>query len=308
MEVSKEYNPNLVALACATQYVNWYPGRLKNIKDTDKIRGDLALELISSAQEHRVRVIFADAGSSRQFLTAASRFPNVTVLANLAPLRGEQKRTAFITASELPQIEVIVNTEPEKVDLINHIPQIVKPILDGGGNIILPSREPNLFREDYPPYLYDSEILVNRRINRILQMCGLQPENVNFDWFFGPRVVKNDPATLGWFLEKYELPNGYAPSFGIRRFLNPEQGSNVQFFGVYKGLYMASLFPDRYRVSDVEIPFHYPLLQRQNEEEADLLNDHISKRNLQRYQFWADLIQFVRFLQNSPRNHLIKTG
>lgn len=97
-------------------------------------------------------------------------------------------------------------------------------------------------------------------------------------------------------------------SSGIRRFLNPEQGSNVQFFGVYKGLYMASLYPEVYRVSDIEIPFHYPSLQRQNEEEAGLLNNHISKRNLQRYQFWADLIQFIRLLQNSPKSHLTKTG
>lgn len=61
------YNPNLIAFALITSYPKWYKGKLKNYSQTDKIRGDLALEFIQKATSMGFQLIVADGKSSRSF-------------------------------------------------------------------------------------------------------------------------------------------------------------------------------------------------------------------------------------------------
>lgn len=37
------FNPTPLAIAATTSYPKWYRGKLRSIKHTDKVRGDLAL-------------------------------------------------------------------------------------------------------------------------------------------------------------------------------------------------------------------------------------------------------------------------
>lgn len=44
-----EIKPENIGLATALMYKNWYPGEIRDIKDTDKLRGDLALQTLETA-------------------------------------------------------------------------------------------------------------------------------------------------------------------------------------------------------------------------------------------------------------------
>lgn len=295
---SENFNPENIALASMTRYAKWQPGELVSIADTDKVRGDLALQLISQVSGEGYRVVLADSGSSDYFLEAASRFENVSLVTGLPTLRGEQRRSAFRKAASLPNIEVIINTEFEKVGVVQYIPLMVRPIFEGA-NIVVPSRRLDLFKESYPHYMQASETIMNTILNNILHGSKLLPEDQNFDWFFGPRVIRNDAETLGWFLEEFKPVDRANLPPGPK--VEPDlSGSNPQFYGVYKGLWMANLAPDQYRVADVTVPFEYPSTQRDNELIDDLLQDHLERRSRQIYQFSTDLVEYVKFQQGSP--------
>ena len=67
-----DFNPTEVSLAIITYYPKWYRGKLRSIKHTDKVRGDLALEFFSKATKLGYKVVVADGKSSKTFKKAVS--------------------------------------------------------------------------------------------------------------------------------------------------------------------------------------------------------------------------------------------
>ncbi len=56
----REISPSSIAVATSTLYKNWYDGPLQSTDDTDKIRGDLALETIKKAKAKGFQVVVVD--------------------------------------------------------------------------------------------------------------------------------------------------------------------------------------------------------------------------------------------------------
>jgi hypothetical protein len=86
---------------------------------------------------------------------------------------------------------VICFTEPEKVDLINHIHDIAKPILlkKNAADVVVPSRNKELFQSTYPIEQYHSESFANLHFNALArQHEGFQKSAMagGLDWLFGP--------------------------------------------------------------------------------------------------------------------------
>ena len=89
---------------------------------------------------------------------------------------------------------VICFTEPEKVDLLNHIHLIAKPILDGVTDVVIPKRNDELFKQTYPIEQYHSESFGNYHFNLLAKQLsaeGFRSEGANsIDWLFGPFALK----------------------------------------------------------------------------------------------------------------------
>ena len=123
-------NPESIAVCIITYYPKWYRGKLRSIKHTDKVRGDLALEFIAKAQKLGLQVVVSDGNSSRSFKKLLTQSKNIHLKFRKHPKRSPGKRQTFQTASKLKDIKVIVTTEPEKISLLDSIETISKPILD----------------------------------------------------------------------------------------------------------------------------------------------------------------------------------
>ena len=85
----------------------------------------------------------------------------------------------------------IMYMEPEKVDLLNHIHSIVEPILSGYYDVVVPTRNEELFRTTYPKEQYHSEMFGNMHFNNLAKhVTGFQggwgEKPIELDWLFGP--------------------------------------------------------------------------------------------------------------------------
>ena len=102
----------------------------------------------------------------------------------------DHARTWFQDDQKLDLKEcVICFTEPEKVDLLNHIPNIVQPLFmeDQSADVVVPFRSQGLFRDTYPIEQYHSESFANLHFNSLAKRhAGFQGSDGGLDWLFGP--------------------------------------------------------------------------------------------------------------------------
>src|SRR3989344_5135648 len=248
------FNPNEVAFTLTTFYPNWYKGKLRSIKHTDKIRGDLAIEFTTKATKLSHKVVIVDGKSSKSFKKTVSTNPNVIIKNRRTQKRSPAKRQAFKIASSLENIKVIFATEPEKVDILDNIEKIITPILENKADIVIPKRDDNLFQTSYPKYQYESEVEGNKLYNEYLRANQLlRQSDSDLDMFFGPRAFLNDKKILSLFMKKFKIK---VKKFEIESELfDPEELSNASFFPIVTAL------KKKLKVVSVEIPFTYPKLQ-----------------------------------------------
>ncbi len=277
-------NPESIAVCIITYYPKWYRGKLRSIKHTDKVRGDLALEFIAKAQKLGLQVVVSDGNSSRSFKKLLTQSKNIHLKFRKHPKRSPGKRQTFQTASKLKDIKVIVTTEPEKISLLDSIETISKPILDGNADIVTPQREDKLFKKTYPDYMYESEIEGNKIYNEYLNLYSLLPKGETLDMFFGPKAFANKKEVLACFMRKFKLKTGKfkLPS----EYFDPEEYSNTGYFPIILAL------KKKLKVESVEVPFDYPQVQKQNEE-AEAKELFIEKRKSQRLSLILELIHFL---------------
>lgn len=282
-----DYDNASVAIALTTSYPKWYKGKLRSLKQTDKIRGDLALELIKISCERGYKVVVADWKSPRSFRKELQN-SKVLLIRRQIEKRSPAKRQAIKKASKIPGVKVIVLTEPEKVSLIRDcLAQIVTPILKEQADIVVPKRNDELFKETYPDYMYESEVEGNSIYNEELKSHKLIELNEGFDMFFGPRVFANKRSILSLFLKRYRFGIGHTQS---PWYFDAEELSNTNFFPIVAALKKG------FRVLNIEVPFKYPALQKENEDKGSR-EFFIEKRKGQKMGVVIELLHFVAFLE-----------
>lgn len=290
-------DPKSVAIVISTFYPRWYYGSLRSIAHTDKIRGDLAIELIESAKKLGYQIVVVDGHSSKSFRHKLARIEEVKVVIRRKIRRSPGKREGFKIASKIDGVKVIVLTDPEKVSFVHHcIPSSVAPILEGKADIIIPKREPRRFKSSYPSFQFDSETEGNQIYNEYLRVHGLRPsKSEDLDLLFGPRIFANDPKVLSLFMRKFSFAVG-----GItfpRNYFDPEELANAAFFPIILAL------KKKLRVESIEVPFTYPELQKENEEIGNSAV-FLEKRRRQRLSLLVELMHFVSYLQNNPSSRV----
>lgn len=284
------FNPQEIAIATNTYYPKWYKSKLRSIKHTDKIRGDLAINFFKEAERKGYRVIVVDGKSSKTFQKEIINIENIIFARRRSPKRAPAKRQAIKIAAKQEGVKVIVLTEPEKVSLVTDcIPVLVKLILEEKADIVVPKREDKLFALTYPSYMYESEVEGNKIYNEILRVHGLlSSHDDDLDMFFGTRVFRNDRMATALFMKKYSL-SSLQSSF-TNEFFDVEDYSNVLYFSIVLGL------KKHFRIESITVPFVYPKIQKENEEKGNLAL-FLEKRKNQRLSILVELLHFVNYLQ-----------
>ena len=289
MEV--EINPSVVAIAVSTSYPKWYQGKLRSLKHTDKIRGDLALELFKKSITFGYQIVVVDTLSSKTFRHQLYLIKDLNLIKkHVKTKRSPGRRLAFKVASELKDVKTIIYTDPEKVSLIDFIPAVVKPILENKADIVIPKRNPDLFKSTYPPYQYESETEGNKLYNEQLRATNLlSAQSPDLDMFFGPRAFKNDPKILRLFTKKFVFRARERKLLSSLEF-DVEDYSNAIFFPVISAL------KKKLRIESIEVRFSYPKIQKDNEEigSKELF---IEKRRAQRMSILIELMYFINSLE-----------
>jgi len=187
--------------------------------DRTDIRFDLALELCRLAAHHKTHLFIVDGspnhatvsdnfqkagkgyvhaieqkhkkysgkgGALRQAIMEATLWIKHNNNANHGGASGQWKDAA------------IVFTEPEKVDMMNHIHQIVAPLLEGKADVVVPTRQDELFHDTYPIEQYHSESFGNKHFDILSkQNEGFRSdtgEGTALDWLFGPFAFRAELA------------------------------------------------------------------------------------------------------------------
>ena len=129
MPRNTQFDPKSVAIAVATYYPKWYKGRLRSVKHTDKVRGDLALEFVKTAKKLGYQIVVVNGKAPRTFYKELHNIGNITILRRRGKKRSPAKRQAVKAASKLVGVKVIVLSEPEKVSLLTEgMSYVVKPV------------------------------------------------------------------------------------------------------------------------------------------------------------------------------------
>lgn len=284
-----EISPKAIAITTGTFYSNWYKGKLKNIKDTDKVRGDLALEFIKKSIKLGYQTVVVDVLSNKYFLKRLAGITGLTLIKKKVYMkRSPSRRLAFKTASHLSGVSVIIYIDPEKISLLKSVVKIVKPIFSNKAVIAVPKRQDKLFRETYPIFQYKSEVDANLEYNHILKAVGLlSKKSQDLDLFFGPKAFRNNKKMLNLFLRKYSFKNQDT-------YFDPEDYSNAIFFPVILAL------NKKLKVESVTVDFSYPKLQKQNE--TSYFKVFKEKRENQKESILMDLKNLLRFLGKDTDN------
>lgn len=277
-----------IAIAVITYYPDWYQGKLRSIKQTDKIRGDLAIDFLKKASQLGYYMIVGDGKSSRSFLKVISQIPNLIIFRSRSSKRFGRKKQIIKKASKLPGVKVIIMTEPEKISIIENVSFLTESILNGQADIVIPKRENNLFEKTYPKYQYESEIEGNKLYNEILRTNGFYKDNNDLDLFFGPRLFINQSNIVSLFTKKFHLKIN-KKAF-LDSYFDIEDYSANLFFAIVLAL------KKKLRIKSAEIPFSYPKIQKENEENGSR-KIFEEKRKFQKLTILIELLYFLAHLR-----------
>jgi hypothetical protein len=162
-------------------------------KSEGELRFQLAQDFVRSAIVAGYEVVIVDASPLPQVATVLREL-GAQVFLQLHEGMGPGRRQAFFHAQESvaqPAETIFVWSEPEKVDLIRSIPQIVRPIEEGEAEVVVPRRSAKSW-ETWPTFQRETEQEANRQYNDIFQTTDRDP-------MFGPVALDGsfiDPFIL----------------------------------------------------------------------------------------------------------------
>lgn len=292
----QEIDPRKIGIAVIASYPKWYRGKLRSIKHTDKVRGDLAMEFAQIASRAGYKLVVADSKSPKTFLREIGNIPGLHLIRRKKLGRGEGKRFALDKVSKLAGVEIIILTEAEKISLLTDcMALIAEPFLTAGADIVVPSRENRLFKSTYPDYMYESESEGNQIYEEALRANNIIPQNAKaLDLLFGPRALRNNKKIISLFKRKYEFKG---LSLLDKQF-DPDEFSNVLYFP------LINAYKQKHKVISIEVPFEYPKTQKDNED-LGARQYFIHKRNLQRIGLLVDLMHFLSYLNKNKNSGII---
>ncbi len=288
--IKLDFGLSEIAIVLITSYPNWYEGKLRSIKDTDKIRGDLALKSISKAREKGYTVVVGDWQTPQSFHIEVRKIPGTILIKRRFSKASPGKRQVLKRVRMISGIKVIALTEPEKTSIIeNCMSFIIEPILEGRADIVIPKRNEELFKKTYPSFQYASETEGNRTYNEELiahKLIALDDNSL--DMFFGPSVFVNNEEIFSLFVKRYHFTLNDKSKH--HQLFDAEDSSNANFFPIVQALRKG------YKVLSIEVPFEYPILQRQNEERGDK-QFFMNKRRIQELGLVSELRCFLSHLE-----------
>ena len=185
--------------------VTYYP-------DIHDVRFQLALELCGLATRHKITLIIVDDSPDTTVRDEMQRGSEGYVhifqqdrdhyagkggalrqAIKMAKARLDGDNNSLPEAGACFVKTAICFTEPEKVDLMNHIHEIVMPILAGTADVTVPSRNDALFRETYPIEQYHSESFGNMHFDLLAKnIDGFRRDGAQkMDWLFGPFALNS---------------------------------------------------------------------------------------------------------------------
>jgi hypothetical protein len=269
------FNPQSLAVVSTVHYPNWYEGEVKweNTESlSDKVRGDLALEMVSEAKSRNYQVAIVDSGASPAFSQKLGGFEILTFQEEKGGM-STGRQQGFREASLLKYtdhtkqkfVEAICWLEPEKISIISDcLPKAIEPILLGQADVVIPKRSNNEFEETYPDYQVKYERDGNRLWNGMLRKFGiLGHDQEDLDVWFGPRMFRNTPEITQIFLTKYKYEKSQDTSKSFQNAYKPSRYSNATFFPVIVALF------EKLRVISVEVPYRHPSNQTKIEKDSD---------------------------------------
>lgn len=286
-----------ICIATTTSYKNWYPGEVREEAKVNKVRGDLALQMLQQAIGKGLQVVVVDGASSDLFRQALAEM-GITPHDEVEKSMAGSRRQVLREAGGLSGVKVVVWTEPEKVSIARDcLPEAVQPILQGLADIVIPKRDAAAFRT-YPDYQVASEQRANRLWNQILKKHHLLPEMAeDLDVWFGPRFIRNDPEVLDIFLQKYTYKK--EDNSELDKLVNVEDWPNTTFLPVVDAL--------KKGLRVVSIPVHYRHPQEQTAVEVD--NDIFRrKRNVQYKTIIVSTNHLIRKIEDNSKSKLHLVG
>jgi hypothetical protein len=192
-------------------------------------------------------------GSPNEDIKMGLKEAGATIFPELHRGMGPSRRQAFFHAFEVAHqhdINIILWTEPEKVDLINSIPKIIEPIEIGEADIVIPCRSAKSW-ETWPAFQRESEQEANKVYNEVF---GVK----DFDPMFGPVAFDRE----------------FGLSFIASRGSESIEDTYIQHYAPRE----AAFYEDAW-VKTEEIDMTYPPEQRAEEEGA--LNDAMREKRKQ---------------------------
>lgn len=234
-------------------------------KNREEIRFHLAAQLIGNAIAQGYEVVVVD-GSPDPSIAEAFVKIGAQVFKQTAQGMGGSRRELFkIATANATKDSVFVWTEPEKVDLIRLIPEIISPIVKGEADIVIPARTEKSW-DSYPAFQVLSEKKANTEY--------LKETKESLDLIFGPVAFGGmvadhfygcDPTIFG-------ATDGY-----------------IQHFAVMWAMATG------YKVASVPVDFYYPSIQKE-EEDGALKEEMLKKRQWQLDQLVAGYTATANFL------------
>ncbi len=177
-------------------------------KEESELRFQLTLEMIRKAKQCGYKVIIVDASQNLPISEKMKEAGAYVFFQNTTTMGASRREAFFHAAEELKSkeglaVKIIVWIEPEKIDMIRHIEQVVAPILRKDADVVIPQRTAASWKS-YPQFQQDSEQMGNA--------VFAQHSGRELDVFFGPvacnlkaakKVITFDPMEYNGVADTY---------------------------------------------------------------------------------------------------------
>lgn len=297
MENIETFDHSRIAVCSIVHYPLWSPDPLD--RNTDTIRGNLALRTLKEAKDQGYDVIVERGICPSAFLEAIKRL-GIEVVDQEAEGGTAMRRRAVMNVAHLKKdIDVICWLEAEKLSYVQDggLQSAIETLLRDQADIVVPKRMGEAF-DTYPSYQHASEQRGNKMYNDILRRHGLlKPEDPDMEFFFGPILYRNRAEIYQLFRATYEFTSRETSK--VHASVEPRNNNNTLLFPVVNALI------HNFRVRSQEVHYVHPKEQTENEE-GDPASDR--KRDVQRYDILAGLIHFLRLKRGDTRSRLRLSG
>lgn len=160
----------------------------------------LAEQMFREAREAGHIVVDVD-GSPKSIVAENLRQTGASIYPQLVEGMGPSRRQVFYLAYEASLrfgCDIILWTEPEKVDLIRNIPKIIRSIQDGHADVVIPARSAKSW-ETWPAFQQKTEQEANAVYAQVTGLHGFDPMHgpVAFERKAARYFVLFDPTKYG---------------------------------------------------------------------------------------------------------------